>query len=66
MNYDMCAANLGALPECKSIRAGYSKPAVGSDERLERKEILKMMVSGTAKKVKSALQLKIICFRVEI
>ena len=31
---------------------------MGGDERLERKEILKMMVCGTAKYVKSALQLK--------
>ena len=33
--------------------------AVG-DERLERKEILKTMVSGTAKNVKSAFQLKMV------
>ena len=42
------AANPGALRE----RFGCSKPAVGGDERVQIKEILKMMVSGRAKNVK--------------
>ena len=31
------------------VRADGSRPAVGSDEQLERKEIVKTMVSGIAK-----------------
>ena len=43
-----------------TVQAGCSKPAVGGDEWLERKEILKMMVSETAKNVKSALKQKMV------
>ena len=39
---------------------------MGGDELLERKEILKMVVSGAAKKLKYVLQLKIVMFRNEI
>ena len=39
---------------------------MGGDERLERKEIWKMMVSGTAKNVESALQLKMVMLRSEM
>ena len=39
------------------VRAGCSKPAVGGDDRLERKEMLKM-VSGTAKKIEICLATK--------
>ena len=38
-----------ANPGVQSIQAGCSKPAVGGDKKLERKEISKMMVSGMAK-----------------
>ena len=46
------AVNLGALPERFAFGAGCSKPAVGGDERVEIKEMFKVMVSGTAKYVK--------------
>ena len=39
----------------RGVRAGCSKPAVGDDERVEIKEILNMMVSGTAKKCKMVM-----------
>ena len=58
------AANPEALPELKAFGlAEVYKPAVGGDERLERKEILKKMVSGRAKKLKSALPLKMVMLR---
>ena len=40
--------------------------AMGGDEQLERKEILKMMVSGAPKNVKSALQLKMVMLQSDI
>ena len=38
-----------ANPGPQSVRTGCSKPAVGGDERLERKEILKIISAGAAK-----------------
>ena len=42
----------GTLVQPLTAGAGRSKSVVGRDERQERKEILKMIVSGTAKHVK--------------
>ena len=40
------AANPRALPECFAFGLAAARPAMGGNERLKRKEILKMICSG--------------------